>query len=149
MLLTLPGIPLIYAGQEIGAAYEPYGPRAPLDWNSDPYGLNALYSRLVAMRSEDPSLRGAALRPVGATSGPVVAYMRPGADRDEDVVVVLNFSADPAAMDFSRPDLMRFVGGEAVDLITGEIARPAGEGTGIELPGFGARLLRARARNSG
>jgi cyclomaltodextrinase len=149
MLLTLPGIPLIYAGQEIGAAYEPYGPRAALDWNSDPHGLNALYSRLVALRSQNPALRGSALRLVGAASGSAVAYMRPGDERDQDVIVVLNFSADPASVDIAESDLMRFIGGEAVDLISGETARAAGEGTSIDLPGFGARLLRARARNSG
>jgi cyclomaltodextrinase len=140
MLMTLPGIPLIYAGQEIGAAYEPYGPRHPIDWSADPDGLRGFYTRLIALRAASPALRGADLRLLD--SGPsFLAYLRPGRTSDEDAVVVLNFSAAPAKVSFAEEqaaDVVRH--GMVTDLMTGETVVPVG--APIELHGFGALLLR-------
>jgi glycosidase len=49
MLLTLPGIPCLYTGEEVGAAYEPYKNAHPIAWD-DVDGLRGWYKRLIALR---------------------------------------------------------------------------------------------------
>jgi cyclomaltodextrinase len=51
LLLTLPGVPMIYAGQEVGEQTF----RGLVEW-SDPYGLRPFYQRLIALRREFTSL---------------------------------------------------------------------------------------------
>ncbi|KRR27598.1 alpha-amylase family glycosyl hydrolase [Bradyrhizobium retamae] len=53
MLLTLPGIPCLYTGQEIGAAYEPYKDPRQIAWD-DVDGLRGWYQRLIALRRDNP-----------------------------------------------------------------------------------------------
>ncbi|HKJ80594.1 MAG TPA: alpha-amylase family glycosyl hydrolase, partial [Ignavibacteriaceae bacterium] len=51
VLLTLPGIPMVYAGQEVGE--QSY--RGLIDW-SDPYSLTDFYKKLVTIRDNYKSL---------------------------------------------------------------------------------------------
>jgi glycosidase len=48
-LMTLPGVPCLYLGDEVGAAFEPYGPAAPVG-REDPHGLRPFVRRLVGLR---------------------------------------------------------------------------------------------------
>lgn len=57
LLLTLPGLPMIYTGQEVGARFEPYDEGPVLAWD-DPHGLQEWYRRLVGLRTALASLRG-------------------------------------------------------------------------------------------
>ncbi len=66
LLLTLPGIPCVYTGEEIGAEYLPYKQTVPLAWESDPHRLEALIRRLCAERLERPALQHGRLRPLEA-----------------------------------------------------------------------------------
>ena len=43
-------------GDEVGAAYEPYGVPQPIEWN-DPQGLQTWYARLIALRHIHKALR--------------------------------------------------------------------------------------------
>ena len=56
MLLTLPGLPLLYTGDEVGAEFEPYDEGPVLTW-TDAHGLDEHYARLMALRREHPALR--------------------------------------------------------------------------------------------
>jgi hypothetical protein len=56
MLLTLPGIPGIYMGDEVGAEFEPYASRTPIEWG-DAHGLREHHARLIALRQAEPALR--------------------------------------------------------------------------------------------
>jgi glycosidase len=49
MLLTLPGIPCLYTGEEVGAAYEHTKNAHPIAWD-DVDGLRGWYKRLIALR---------------------------------------------------------------------------------------------------
>jgi cyclomaltodextrinase / maltogenic alpha-amylase / neopullulanase len=91
LLFTVPGIPLIYAGDEVGAAFEPYQHPAPIQW-SDPDHLTALYRRLIRVRREIPALRSPTLHLLlTSRENSVLAYTREAALPDEAVTVALNF----------------------------------------------------------
>ncbi|WP_448187230.1 alpha-amylase family glycosyl hydrolase [Azospirillum sp. sgz301742] len=95
LLLTLPGLPCVYAGDEVGAEYEPYGSPRPLAWD-DPHGLTAHYTRLIALRRGSVALRGRDFRLVATDHDDrVLAYRRGG------VLVALNFS--DAAVEVTVP----------------------------------------------
>jgi hypothetical protein len=90
MLLTLPGLPLLYTGEEVGAEFEPYDEGPMLSW-TDPHGLREHYARLVALRRDHAELRSERLE-ILKTSHPesVLAYLRPGEQRADDIIVLLN-----------------------------------------------------------
>ena len=91
LLVTVPGIPLVYAGDEVGASFEPYAHPAPLGWR-DPHHLLGLYTRLIHLRREIPALRSARLRLLHTSrDGSVLAYVREAAESQQNVTVVLNF----------------------------------------------------------
>ena len=84
--LTLPGLPLIYAGQEVGELTTRYY----IDW-SDPEGLRDYYRKLVAIRRTYPALRqGKFDRIPNSTSDNLYSYLRRYAKNN--VIVNINFS---------------------------------------------------------
>ena len=101
-LATLPGTPMLYAGQEIGQL----GRRDALAWAEADEALTEHYRRLLALRHDEPALRAdARLDRVEYTvtdgdSDRVVAYARGG---DDGLVVVLNFGEEPATVDLAPP----------------------------------------------
>ncbi len=117
---TLPGVPLIYGGQETAQL----GRRDQLVWDDDVVDddLQAHVARLLSThRRVDAFHPEASLDPVEATvvDGPdrdrVVAF-----GRDGRVIVVLNFGAEPATVELGRD-------AEPVDLLTGdEVGVPEG-----------------------
>ncbi|MCL9813880.1 alpha-amylase MalA [Natranaeroarchaeum aerophilus] len=109
-LFTLPGIPLLYAGQEIGEETR----REKVDWHKADEDLRNHYHALVTARDElAPLSYDAAYEEVEseASHEGVVAYAR---EQDgERVVVVLNFGPDAEAVSVDEA-----VGSE--DLLSGE-----------------------------
>ncbi len=123
LLFTLPGIPLIYNGDEMGAAFLPYDEGPPLQWN-DTHPLAMHYRQLTSLRSDREALRSGDLQLLKTNQDEeVLAYVRSSADLEE-VLVLLNFSdreirlegADPQ----TRATLRRFSGG--TDLLTGQMS---------------------------
>jgi len=87
MLFTLPGFPLIYTGDEVGAKYQPYDEGPPIVWK-DPYGLTPFYTRLARLRRDHPELASAPLTLLSTDhDDEVLAYKR--GDR---ILVLLNFA---------------------------------------------------------
>jgi len=109
-LFTLPGAPMVYAGQEFGQR----GKRDDLAWDHADESLREHVRRLAALRRERPALAtAAALDRVDyevreGWDDRVVAFRRTveapadaaGDDREAEdaVVVVLNFGAEPATV---------------------------------------------------
>lgn len=98
--LTVPGVPLVFAGQEDGAVFEPYELSDAVD--ADPARmpggaeLTELYQQLIALRRATPALTAAGIEHV-VVRGEVLAFDRiSGEDRCR---VTLNLGADPTTVD--------------------------------------------------
>ncbi|MCX6120642.1 MAG: alpha-amylase family glycosyl hydrolase [Ignavibacteriales bacterium] len=83
LLLTMPGVPLIYSGQEYGELTM----RNLID-RTDPNDLNPFYTKLIHIRTSHPSLeQGSLMRLQTSSNDTVYAYLRMFGN---DKVVVLN-----------------------------------------------------------
>jgi alpha-amylase len=120
MLLTLPGRPFVYYGEELGMHGVKPDPaiREPMRWDrnphesgetwweaapdnaspglsvaaerADPHSLLNFYHRLIHWRIALPALRDGGIAPYPADGGPISAYVR--ADRAQRLLVVHNLS---------------------------------------------------------
>src|SRR5438093_1602450 len=73
---TVPGIPAMFAGDEIGASYEPYSNLTPIEWK-DRYGLRPFYERLIELKHHLASLRSHDIDVLQASPDGAFAYIRP------------------------------------------------------------------------
>jgi glycosidase len=107
LLLTLPGIPCIYTGDEYGLEFEPYQELTPLTWRERFPGLRAYHQQLVALRKEHPSLRSRLWTSLIFDPVPqeVYGYVRYLEGNEQPVLVLLNFSEKPAEIKFELPGL--------------------------------------------
>ncbi|XXX81225.1 alpha-amylase family glycosyl hydrolase [Sorangium sp. So ce134] len=144
-LLTLPGIPCLYAFDELGAEYEPYGGLAPV--SLPPRGqLTRHYEQLIRLRRSLPALRSPGLLVVHAgQDDEVFAYLRHGDDASRFALVVLNFSGRPVKKRLAVPEpfagharggLRDALGGAGAHLQAGSLA--------LDLAPWDARVLAPR-----
>jgi len=85
LYLTLPGLPLVYAGQEVGELTQRYY----IDW-SDPQNLRDYYKKLIMIRKTYPALRqGKFDRIPNSTPNNLYSYLRRAGN---NVIVDINFA---------------------------------------------------------
>ena len=95
LLFTVPGLPLVYEGDEVGAAFEPYGAGPPIVWR-DAYGLERLYTQLAHLRRENTVLRSGELQLLSSDhDDTLLAYARRIGGRADVAIVAINFGATP------------------------------------------------------
>jgi cyclomaltodextrinase / maltogenic alpha-amylase / neopullulanase len=145
MLLTLPGLPALYTGDEVGAAFEPYHESKPINWE-DALGMRDWYRRLLALRHGLPALRSAELRWLDLAAGDqVLAYLRPAAHRGDDVVVLLNYGAKTVIVTLPMDAVRGLTSGhQVVDVLNNEQFTQDALAVVIPLPGYGVRILTAK-----
>lgn len=102
MTFTLPGIPLIYSGQEAANKKRlRFCDKDTIRW--DDYPLEGFYHQLLRLKSSNPALAAgdrASLTWIGSPAGsPVLAYLRQ--QGQSAVLVVLNLSGQPQR--FTQP----------------------------------------------
>jgi glycosidase len=135
LLLTLPGIPCLYLGDEAGAEFEPYAGVTPVKWPDAP-DLVDLHRRLIAVRRDVLANDGDAT--VLDTDRPesVIAYAQAGKD-GATVVCAVNFgpAADVTVTVGSHPD------GIARDLWAGAEHAVAAGRVRLPLPSDGWTIL--------
>lgn len=102
LVLTLPGTPCVYTGEEIGAEYSPYPIPPALDWSADPAGLHPWYEALCHLRRSQPSLHSRHFTEVLA-EGDLYAFLRHGPQGEEPLLVALNFGTEAAALPLALP----------------------------------------------
>jgi len=97
---TVPGLPAMFAGDEIGASYQPYSNLTPVTW-TDRHGLRPLYRRLAELKHTVPALNTGRVEVLASDPGGSFAYLRPAPAGGRPVLVVLNFGAK-AAVELTR-----------------------------------------------
>lgn len=140
MLLTLPGIPCLYTGDEIGAEFLPYGPTSPIDW-SDRYDLRDHFVRLGGLRREHASLRSRQMTLLDVEpEGDILGYVRHGEQDQLPILVLLNFSDSNHDAAVALPPEM--AAQTLTDLMTGESLTVGGSSRlSTRMPGPSAHVL--------
>jgi glycosidase len=94
MLLTIPGVPMVYQGQEVNFGnVSGDDRRVAVSWQTERNGRFAeTYQRLAHARAQFPAFGTQTLQPL-LTTGNVYSYVRPWLD--ENAVVLVNFAATP------------------------------------------------------
>lgn len=131
ILLTLPGSPVLYYGDEIGmgdnvALPDRYGLRTPMQWNGDRNGdfssveaehlstsLLDTVQRLIRVRKSHPVFGRGSLAILPAANRHILAYLREY--EDETVLVLHNLSGSAQSIEL---DLARFQGTRPVDMVS-------------------------------
>jgi glycosidase len=119
LTLTLPGIPLIYTGQDVGASYKPYDEAAPISF-VDRHGIRPAIRRLTRLRSEIPALRSAQWARYERASAPGTYGYTRGAAGPGQALVLFNFSTRAHEVP---------VDGAMRDELSGDEFHPAPSGT--------------------
>jgi glycosidase len=92
LLLTEPGVPLIYAGQELALEERPsLFDRDPLEWNKGDPNLRDWYKQLLQVRAKLAPLQSGAFRLIAGQPNIVAAFTR--FTPQQKAVVLINFSA--------------------------------------------------------
>jgi cyclomaltodextrinase len=139
MLLTLPGLPCLYTGQEVGAGYEPYKETRAIAWD-DVDGLRSWYRRLIALRRDYPALRSHDLRFLDvAPEANVLAYLRRAEKPSDSILVILNYGAEVVVPLLTDEPLMH--SRKFIDLLTGD--KIALDGPTVAIAGQSVRILKA------
>jgi glycosidase len=146
LLLTSPGVPCLFTGQEMGIAYEPYaspaGPVAELPGHAA--ALTNWYRTLIRLRRENPWLARARPRLLDVRgSDEVVAYEAsegPGSTGKESLAVVLDFADRAARVSVEVGDR----GGQLLleDALSGRTLRTHHGIVEVDLPAWGVAVLR-------
>jgi glycosidase len=144
MLLTLPGLPCVYTGDEVGAEFEPYVTDGPIDWN-DRHGLRPHFRKLIHLRKELPGLQSRDWTALSCEpAGQVLSYVRSDADGDSPVLVLLNFSPEAAVATIEPAELTAVFGksGTMTDHYNGtSVALGAGVRPTVPMSAWGIRIL--------
>jgi glycosidase len=139
---TVPGLPLLFAGDEIGITYEPYSDLDPIPWE-DRGGLREWYDALIELRRTLPALSSREMRMLPNNWGSVVAYVRPGVPGGAPVLVVLNFSRAAEPIIDPSPALKQLLAtGPLVDVLSGDRFRfDLGKPLHLEMAPTSVRVL--------
>jgi glycosidase len=115
---TLDGVPLIFAGDEIGAVYVPYSDANGIAWQ-DRGGLMGWYRKLIAMREEMPSLRSGCTIVLESEPCSVISFVRRPAE-GEPALVVVNFGQAATARIKGDNELAFLKPNGGVDIMEGQ-----------------------------
>jgi glycosidase len=149
MLLTLPGLPCLFTGDEVGAEFHPYETSSPIDW-SDRHGLRPEAKKLIHLRQQHLALYSLDWLPLRAEPAtPLFAYLRTAVN-GQAVVVVLNFSdtAVEATVELPVEAAKLLAANPTTDLWSGEVFPAHEDGRlRLPLPASGFRFLSNGARH--
>ena len=143
LLLTLPGVPELFTGDEVGASYMPYTQTTPISWK-DKHGLRSYYRKLIALRERTASLHSPYWKPLTAEPATTVfAYARWGAAETAPALVLLNFGpATPAHVSLTGRG-SAFMGRPLRDALSGAVLGPvSGTSLIVRMPAWTAMVLR-------
>jgi alpha-glucosidase len=140
LAVSLPGIPVVWAGDEFGlTAADGEESRTPIPWSQVGESASSieLYRRLIALKRSHPALSGGGIRWLSA-SDEAVAFVRESAE--ECVLVVASRSAAQVSLGGELPDDAELLEG-SIAWSGGRLATPgpvflAWGLPGVELPSW-------------
>lgn len=148
LLFSLPGVPMIYCGQEIGFQSPLYSDKPIFSadssiQSSDHHSLFSFYSNLTQLRSAYSALRSKSLYKVSVNpSATMVAFTRE--NKDQTFVIILNLDSKTAD---AKIDLGRFTflndikrNGQLLDVLTNDSFSIKNKVT-IPMKGYSTRWL--------
>jgi len=113
-IFTVPGIPLIYAGQEIGEEVKPsLFEKSELVWTKADSSLYRMYKNLIRLRKDYSCFTGGVFRPLQTktSKGSVGAFIRE--DNETVALVICNLNSDMAEK------VLININGELIDRLKG------------------------------
>ena len=121
LLLTLPGIPCVYTGDEAGQWFRPYFDVTPISFRERYRGLRDYHKKLLALRKEIPSLHSRLWQLLDVEpAGQVMGYVRFLEGNAEPVLVLLNFSEEPASAKLTLPEEFSSLNDNLLDRLNDE-----------------------------
>jgi glycosidase len=136
--LMLDRVPLLYAGNELGIAFDEVGAAFPADRQDSSFLKDV--KALIALRKREPTLRRGNFTEVLSRDAMYVFLRTLGDDR---ILVVLNGSAKSKT--FAMPIADRaWRSCQLDDLISGGVTKAAGSDAAMEVQAFAARIVRVR-----
>jgi glycosidase len=141
-ILTIPGVPVIYYGDEIGmtGASDPDNRRMMrFDNNLNEFEKQTFkdVSQLIHIRKDHSALRYGDFLTLQADKN-IYAYVR--SDMNERILVVLNKSENMQMIKINLPDIYNL--SAATDLITGDSFRISANTISFDVKGIGLRILK-------
>ncbi len=137
-ILTIDRVPLLYAGNELGIAFQEVGAAFPADRRESPFLRDV--KALIALRKREPTLRRGDFREILARDS-VYAFLRTlGEDR---ILVVLNGSPEPSSIAVpigTRP----WKECRLEDVLPAGLAKAEGDDAAIVVEPYGSRILRVK-----
>jgi glycosidase len=144
LLFTLPGIPCLFTGDEVGEAFSPYFDPQPLTWKEQIPGWRDYHKQLIALRKTTPSLRSRLWQPVTVEPHQqVYGYVRYGEPSAPPVLVLLNFAEETVEAEIQLPaEFPALFEDPLRDLLSAElVTAQKANSVRIVLPALGTRIL--------
>lgn len=104
LIASMPGVPVVHAGQEIGSTVHPDASgntKVVVDWNAADHKLEAFYKSVIRVRAANRALNSGDFVDVWKSGDKALAFTR--AAGDNRVLIALNFGAKTAAFKVSIP----------------------------------------------
>lgn len=103
LVFSLPGVPLVYQGQEIGETHKPslFDPE-PIDWDAPAEGVKEYYTELLSLRNSNPALRYGTARRVAVDAPETLVLVRDC--QRQSVLVAINFSEEQQTVSLPAAD---------------------------------------------
>jgi glycosidase len=149
LLFALPGLPMLYNGQEIGFTDFPYRSRPIFQRDKDirslDSGLFDFYKRLSAIREKHNALLSGTMREIPIKGAPgAVAFLR--SNGSENIVVVINMDSSSANIQLQPDGLLNLHDSRIsfTNIFTGDklIAKPVGrKAVTVPVSGYTTELL--------
>ncbi|CAN5340068.1 hypothetical protein BH23BAC1_BH23BAC1_07270 [soil metagenome] len=97
LMLALPGLPMLYNGQEVGKKGHPYATSAIFHADStilsyDKYDLFPYYQRLIQLRHDYSALTDTTIKDLSINEGAIFAFQRK--NNDYNILVLINLGQD-------------------------------------------------------
>jgi cyclomaltodextrinase / maltogenic alpha-amylase / neopullulanase len=104
LIATMPGVPVVHAGQEIGSTVHPDASgntNVVVDWTKGDSDLQEFYQRVLSVRNSNKALYAGNIRDVWKSGDRTIAFLRRSGD--SVVLVLLNFDSKPASFTVGLP----------------------------------------------